>query len=216
MEGNFFSLNNFKEGKKNGLEYVVDKSGRIIKIRQWNNDYKNGYIYCYANNDKLKQLAYFINDTINGNYFELDTVSGSIVEYRELVNYNGTNIDNQIIHFKDGQIDWESSFFMKVKAVGEKNYELRIFGKIDFPFLTAFFKETDNINGLLKTTNADFEIVSKDNRSILYEVKKIDAKYAIGCLLNYRYPTDDEILGKGINRLQKIGPLMYFKIKLKN
>lgn len=207
------SLNNFKS-KKNGLEYLLNQQGNLIEVRNYQDGYLNGNVFSYSTNGKLKGIAEFKNDTMVGNYFLLDTLSGKLKQYRERLNVNGSIIDNQIINYIDGNIDFKRSHFIRIKKRNEDEFEIQRSGYKGFPYLKIYLTEHDDDQLIFDKNKMTTEIISDDNQTINYKVQNKNYKYASGYLLSYRYPYEDEIKEKGYKQKEEIGVLTYFKIKL--
>lgn len=216
IKAQLISLNNFnKNGKRRGMEYLLDKSGRLVRIQQWKDGKREGYQFLYTASQKLNYLVNFSNDTINGDYFVIDTISGKISEYREVLSQRGVTVDNQIIRFVEGKVDMGNSSFIKIQAIGDGKYRIHFFAGNRLPFLAAYVHETDSVDVDHSRADGELEILSEDNQSILYEVRNRHSKFVIGYLLNYRFPTESECIERGLSKDQKLGPLTYFKIELR-
>lgn len=201
------SLNSFKTRKnKNGLEYLLDIKGQILEVRSWKNNHINGNSILYATNSSPYIIACFKNDTMNGNYFELDTLNGGIVFWAEKQNKNGVVYDNNYIKFKNNKIDFASSSFYSIKKINDSIVSVSLPCRYPFPFTKVIFTETDD--AVYEFNGSETEINSNDGIHYYYKINSKNKKYVVGSATYYR-------LSKGENDTGVTGRVIYFKITTK-
>lgn len=217
INSSYFSLNNFKPYKhKNGIEYIVNKNGEIIEIRNWKDDYLNGYSFRYSNNGKLYRVGNYINDTINGNFFSFDTITGTLIEYREKAKIDSSIIDNKVIVFNNGKIDLQKSSFISASMFNNDSVLLVLHSSSRLPYLRMYVTEQIILNNNIDFINDGKLVESNSNYYVGYKVMNKESRYLVGCILNYRIISEEESKKTGLDKNEPFGPLKYFRIKLIN
>lgn len=207
------SLHNFDQTRE-GLEYLLNSDGSLSESRMWKNGKLNGLVISYSNNGKLKKLRNYMNDTLCGDYFVLDTLTGAIIEYREIIkSSSGGTVDNQFIEFKNKKIDTENSTFLVIRKQLDDVYKIVLFSRHKFPYYSIQYIESDSSVYNFKAID-EAEIIDLDKNRIFQGRFKDDKhKYVIGYFLNYRRPYVKEIKEDGYTEDEKIGLITYFKFK---
>lgn len=205
------SLNNFKSNNnKNGLEYLLDENGFLLEIRNWEKNHINGYSLRYASNNKLNIVAYFENDTMSGNYFELDTVTSKLLYWGDKINFHdGESSENQNKIFRDGKIDLTVSWYHNVRKLDNDIIHLYLPTKHQFPIAKVKILET-NTDGYkfgLDTLSESVPPADANEANFYYKLKNKNSKYVTGTI-TYLLKSDQ------MNTNSIAGRTTYFKLKL--
>jgi len=205
-------LNNFKSNEvKEGLEYLVDDAGFLIEIRQWKNNYLNGYTARYCKSGKIVMLGHMLNDTLCGDYYSFDTINSSVKEYREYLNIGGYSTVNQIISLSNGIIDYNASSFYRVNKAESGTYKINLFSKFGNPFIIAKWCSSDTLDYNFYVDKYNYSATSSNGKYIDLTIQD-PKQFVKGYFINYRLPTNEEIK-HGATKEDKIGPIMYFRFK---
>lgn len=206
---NTVSINNFESRKnKNGLEYLLNERGNLLEIRNWKNNHLNGYSYLYSVNNKISIVANFVNDTMSGSYFELDTLNGKLLRWSDKINYHEEeSAENQNINFKDGKIDLTTSWFHVIKKINDTTIQILLPTKHQFPLTKVKVIETNEDEYIFTQNNLDENIPFKEEALIQYNLKNKQAKFITGTITYSLKPND-------MNENIITGRTCYFKFKL--
>ena len=205
------SLHNFDQTRE-GLEYLLNVNGSLSESRMWKDGKLNGLVISYSNNGKLKKVRNYVDDTLCGNYFVLDSLKGEIIEYREIIkSSSGGTVDNQFIKFKNKKIDIENSTFLVIKKQLKDVYKIVLFSRHKFPYYSVQYIESCSSAYNFKAID-EAKVIDLGNDNI-FQVKFKDNKHrcVMGYFLNYRYPYAKEIEEGEYEKGEKFGLITYFK-----
>lgn len=211
-ETKVISLNNFKTRyKKEGLEYLLNYNFQLLEARTWSNNHINGYVILYASNGNPKIVSNFVNDTVSGNYFLLDSLTGKLITWKEKLNmHDGFELDNQVIQLNNDSINYDKSNFYLIERANSDLVRIKIFGSYFYDSFTCQIKETDDALEEIKITQ-DSQAFNFKNNTLEYKIKNKYSKYIIGRIFNYMIETDT--LNK-VTKADTIGVNYYFKKQL--
>lgn len=203
---NTATLNNFElNSKKKGLEYLVDLDGNLIEMKNYSNGLKNGLVIHYSKNSKPHIVAHYINDTLSGNFFELDTIGGHITFWSEKLPKHGRVYDNHYVSFSNGKIDLNRSSFQKIQKINDSIVLLSIPCKYPFPNTKVVFVESDKED--YEYTGNETETKSSDGVNYFYKIKDSKEKYILGNIIYSKSPKDE-------NDESVSGRIIYFKLQI--
>lgn len=130
-KGVLYKAITYKDGKKHGLAKEFDKTGKIISITEYSNDYiinrekinqvdnkgfKQGVWKTFHPNNKLAVESNFLNDTLSGYYKEFD-ISGKLLK---IVKYMHGNLLSDSLSEEKNPIKWVEDYYDngKIKFLG--------------------------------------------------------------------------------------------------
>ncbi len=182
---------NYKDGKKQGLSKEFDKTGRIIAITEYSNDYiinrerinqidkaglKQGIWKSFHSNNKIAIESNYLNDTLSGYYKEFD-MSGKITK---LVKYlHGTLLTDSISE-EANPVKWVEDYYDngKIKFRGGYKEGVAIGIHKEYPRdgSVTIAKEYDETGILIGEGSMDENDKRQGTWKYYYETGEIKAK----------------------------------------